>query len=121
MASATLCNGCMKIKEIIYTEEGTERTFCKECALALPPTSEELALLFLSLTTPFKVGDRVEARTAGEVFDGVGTVTKISTQLHHGGTPVYPSFYVKLESRAHDRAPEDGAFYTEICLRKVDA
>jgi hypothetical protein len=121
MASANdLCYGCKAIKEIAYTEQGTSRTFCQECALQLPPTSEELALLFIQLTCPYKVGDRVEARTAGTVFDGVGVVTEISTQVINGGTPVYPSFQVELETKEHEKAP-DKAWYTEVCLRKVAA
>ncbi len=121
MASAKdLCWNCKNYVEIVYTEAGTRRAFCKSCALQLPPTSEELALLFLEVTCPFKVGDRVEARTAGQVFDGIGVVTEISTDLRHGGTRVYPAFHVKLETKEHDRAPDE-AFYTEICLKKVAA
>ncbi|QZE10428.1 hypothetical protein SEA_SCOOBYDOOBYDOO_82 [Mycobacterium phage ScoobyDoobyDoo] len=119
MASADLCSTCRAIKEIAYTEPETNRTFCRECALQLPPTTEELALLFIQLTCPFKVGDRVEARTAGTVFDGVGTVDQVSTQIINGGTPVYPSFHVVLETKEHDQAPDD-AWYTEICLRRVE-
>lgn len=119
VASANdLCFGCKAFKEIAYTEAGTDRTFCQQCALQLPPTSEDLALLFIAITNPFKVGDRVEARTAGQVYDGIGTVTEISTQIINGGTPVYPSFRVELETKEHDLAP-DAAWYTEICLRKV--
>lgn len=121
MASAKdLCWNCKDYVEIAYTEAGTLRSFCKPCALQLPPTSEELALIFLEVTCPFKVGDKVEARTAGEVFDGVGVVQEISTELRNGGTRVYPSFRVKLETKEHDLAPDE-AFYTEICLRKVTA
>lgn len=120
MASADLCFGCRQIVEIVYTEADTNRTFCQQCVRQLPPTSEELALLFIALTNPFKVGDRVEARTAGQVYDGIGTVDDISTQIINGGTPVYPSFHVVLETKEHDLAPDD-AWYTEICLRKVDA
>lgn len=119
MASASdLCFGCKAFKEIAYTEAGTDRTFCQQCALQLPPTSEDLALLFIAVTNPFKVGDRVEARTAGTVFDGTGVVEEISTQIIHGGTPVYPSWRVRLETKEHDLAPDE-AWYTEICLRKV--
>lgn len=114
----TICDGCRHPRDIAYVEPGTERRFCVECALALPPTTEELALLYLELTTPFAVGDQVEARTAAQIFDGVGKVTDISTELEHGGTMVYPTFKVVLESKAHDRAPDE-AYYTEICLTKV--
>lgn len=121
MASANdICWNCKLYVEIAYHEAETLRAFCKQCALQLPPTSEELALLFLEATCPFRVGDRVEARTAGEVFDGIGEVTEVSTELRHGGTRVYPAFHVKLETKEHDRAPEE-AWYTEICLKKVAA
>lgn len=121
MASANdLCWNCKNYREVAYTEHETLRSFCKPCALALPPSSEELALLFLEATTPFRVGDKVEARTAGEIFDGVGEVLEISTDLKHGGTKVYPSFLVRLDIRAHEMAP-DQAYYTEICLKKVAA
>ena len=117
MASATdFCSGCKTIAEIIYTETETDRSFCKKCTVALPPSSEELALIFLALTVPFKVGDRVEARTAGQIFDGVGTVEEISTELKNGGTRVFPSFRVKLETKEHDQAPDE-AWYTECCLK----
>lgn len=121
MASANdICWNCRNYVEIVYHESGTMRAFCKPCALQLPPTSDELALLFLEATCPFKVGDQVEARTAGEVFDGVGKVTEISTELRNGGTRVFPSFHVQLETKEHDLAPEE-AWYTEVCLKKVAA
>lgn len=113
-----LCWNCKNYKEIVYTEANTLRSFCKPCALAMPPTSEELALLFLQATCPFRVGDKVEARTAGTVFDGTGEVTEVSTDLRNGGTHVFPSFHVTLETKAHELAPDE-AWYTEICLRKL--
>jgi len=115
-----VCWSCRFYRDIEYTEAGTQRPFCKACALQLPPTSEELAMLFIEVTCPFKVGDKVEARTAGEVFDGTGEVLEISTDLRHGGTRVYPSFLVRLDTKEHDLAP-DQAYYTEICLKKVAA
>jgi hypothetical protein len=114
-----ICDSCRHPREIAYVEEGTQRQFCVECALALPPTSEELALLYIQMTTPFVVGDLVEARTAAQVFDGVGEVTEISTSLDHGGTMVFPTFHVVLESKAHDLAPDE-AWYTEVCLTRVE-
>jgi len=131
MASANdICYGCRAYKEIVYTEQGTERVFCKECALQLPPASEDLARLFLSLTVPFKVGDKVLARQviacegggAEPQFrtEGVGVVTDVSVDPRHGGTPVYPTFHVRIEEKEHDEAPDDG-WYTEICLKKVSA
>lgn len=120
MASGTklYCWGCKSPKEIYYTEEETLRSFCADCVTTIPPSSDEMRLMYLLLTIPFKVGDRVEARTAATVFDGVGVVEDVSTSLEHGGTVVYPSFLVRLETKEHDKAP-DSAWYTEICLTKV--
>lgn len=113
-----LCWNCKTYTRIVYTEANTLRSFCKPCALAMPPTSDELALLFLQVTCPFHAGDRVEAWTAGTVFDGIGEVTEVSTDLRNGGTAVFPSFHVKLETKEHDLAPDE-AWYTECCLRKL--
>lgn len=115
-----LCFGCKTFREIAYTEDETARPFCGECSAALPPAPEDIALLFLMASTPFKPGDRVEARTAAQIFDGVGVVTDVSMSLEHGATPVYPAFKVVLESKAHDLAPDE-AYYTEICLTRVGA
>ena len=125
MASAetvihALCWNCRTYTEIAYTEQDTARAFCKPCALQLPPTSDELAHLFLAITVPFRVGDIVEARTAGEIFDGVGEVQEIYTDLRHGATNVFPTFLVKLSTKEHELAPDE-AIYTEICLRKIEA
>lgn len=114
-----ICWNCRDYVEIEYHESGTNRAFCKKCALELPPSSEELAHLFLSLTVPFKVGDVVEARTAGTILDGTGEVVEVSTDLRHGGTNVFPTFLVKLATKEHELAPDE-AWYTEICLRKVE-
>lgn len=119
-----LCFGCRSFTEIVYNEEGTDRPFCQECALALPPTSEELAILFLSVTSPFHVGDKVVARQAitTDEFrtEGVGTIDEVDTGFRMGGTPVFPTWHVKIEEPAYDGAPEDG-WYTEVCLQKADA
>lgn len=131
MASAKdLCQGCKSYKDIVYTEPGTERTFCKECALQLPPSTDDLARLFLSLTVPFKVGDKVfvrqviacEGHGAEPQFrdEGTGVVTDISTDLKNGGTSIYPAFHVRFETKEHDQAPDE-AYYPEICLKKVSA
>jgi len=117
MAAGT-CWGCRTHKEIYYTEDETGRQFCQPCFAAMPPSSDDMRMMFLLLTIPFKVGDRVEARTAGTLFDGVGVVEDVSISLEHGGTPVYPTFHVKLDDKAYDDAPDD-AWYTEVCLQKV--
>lgn len=129
MASASdICHGCKSYKEIVYREEGTERPFCHGCALQLPPSSQALAQLFLDLTVPFKVGEKVRAKQVlacdgDDVqfrIEGVGEVTQISTDLVHGGTPVYPTFHVRIDEKSNEAAPDEG-WFTEICLEKVSA
>ncbi|QIG58302.1 hypothetical protein SEA_SKOG_150 [Gordonia phage Skog] len=110
-----LCWSCKGLKEITYTEDSTRRGFCEACIAITPPSSDEMAVLYLLSTIPFRVGDRVEARTAGEVLDGVGVIDDFSVSLEHGGTPVYPTFHVTFEDKAHELCP-DGAWYTEMCL-----
>lgn len=127
MASASdICHGCKAYREIVYREDGTDRPFCRDCALQLPPSSEELAQLFLNLTVPFKIGQKVIAKQVvacdGEAIDfrteGTGEVLEVSTDLRHGGTPVYPTFRVRIDDKRHDEAPDE-AWYTEICLERV--
>lgn len=113
---AELCAGCRTFVEMPAAPAGP--VHCVACAATLPPTAEQWMLAYLMLTIPFEVGDRVEARTAGELFDGVGTVTEVSMSLEHGGTPVYPTFRVVIDSPAYDQAPAE-QFYTEMCLTKV--
>lgn len=110
-----LCWGCRQFRDIAWTEESTARPYCPDCAAQLPPTAEEQAFDFLMRTLPFKPGDRVECRTAAQLFDGVGTVQKISMDLENGGTLVYPAFLVKIDEKAYDSAPDE-CWYTEICL-----
>ena len=119
-----LCFGCKTLKEIVYTEGGTERPFCEDCSVIQPLTSDEWARMLLMMPDspygpPFKPGDKVEARTAGVIFDGVGEVTHMSMNLEHGGTPVYPTFRVVISEKAHDQAPDD-AWYTEVCLTRIE-
>lgn len=115
-----LCASCKNFREIAYIEKDTNRCFCSDCAQALPPTAEELALLFIAATTPFKVGDVVECRTAGEIYDGIGVVEEISTDLEHGATAVYPTFLVRLTEKAYPNL-RDAMWYCEICLTHVKA
>lgn len=110
-----LCWSCKGLKEIAFTEDATRRSFCEECIALTPPSSDEMAVLYLLSTIPFRIGDRVEMRTAGQVYDGVGVITDFSMSLEQGATPVYPTFFVVLEEKAHDEAP-DGAWCTECCL-----
>ncbi|QDH91721.1 hypothetical protein SEA_PHRAPPUCCINO_45 [Mycobacterium phage Phrappuccino] len=114
-----LCFSCKELREIVYVDP-VYRGHCSACVTG--PTSQVgsvvRAMQFLSATVPFQVGDRVEARTGGELYDGVGTVTEVSFDLEHGGTPVYPTFHVVIDEPADEHAPADG-WYTEVCLAKL--
>jgi hypothetical protein len=112
-----LCFGCKELREIAYADP-VDRGYCAECVQSINFGSVARAMQFLSLTIPFAVGDRVQAYTGGELYDGVGTVTEIFFDLEHGGTPVYPSFRVVIDEPADENAPDE-ALYTEICLKKV--
>jgi hypothetical protein len=118
-----LCYGCKTFAESAYVQPLTEREFCQACALMQPLTTEDwTAFLLMSpqsvLGPQFHPGDVVECRTAAIVYDGVGTIAEMSMSLKHGGTPIYPTFRVVLDEKAHDEAPDE-AWYTEICLKKV--
>lgn len=112
------CAGCLKTKRVAYFESRRGLSFCRVCTQRLDLPSEFDWRLFLLATVPFEVGDRVEARTAAEIFDGVGTVEEVSMSLEHGGTPVYPTFRVVIDEPAYDQAPAE-AWYTEVCLSKT--
>lgn len=119
-----LCYGCKRFVEIAWAESGTDRPFCRRCVDAMPPTIDDVNMILLlapwsPIGPPFRAGDRVEARTGAMIFDGVGTVQEMSISLEHGGTPIYPTFRVTITEKAHDQAPDE-AWYTEVCLRKVE-
>lgn len=116
-----LCHGCKLPKPIAYVNEDTGQPYCTNCLLTLLPLSQEWRdMAFLAATIPYRPGDRVEARVAGQVLDGVGQVTEVSTSLEHGGTPVYPTFRVVIDQPAHEHAPTE-AWYHENCLSRVSA
>lgn len=75
--------------------------------------------LFLAASTPFSVGDVVECRTVGVLYDGIGIVRSISFNPKDFGSPVYPSFRVELTEKSDELVP-DVVTYTEMCLTKVD-
>lgn len=114
-----LCFGCKELREIVYVDP-VDRGHCGNCVQEMPMGSVTRAMQFLALTVPFAVDDKVEARTAGEIFDGIGTVAEVSFDLEHGGTPVYPMFRVVIDEPADEYAPSEG-WYTEICLTKLGA
>lgn len=115
-----LCESCRHIKQVAWTD-AVDRDYCPECLAMLQAMQARPTWMmdYLAATIPFAVGDRVEARTAGALYDGIGVVEKISFDPAEYGTPVYPSFYVRIEEKAYPEAP-DGLFYTETCLKKVD-
>lgn len=119
-----LCGVCKNFREIAWHEDGTDRPYCKPCLDQLPLSGDEWAFILLTAPwspfgPPFKVGDVVECRTAGQIYDGVGVVEEVDMSFAHGGTPVYPTWRVALSTKAHDLAPEE-AWYTENCLTRVN-
>lgn len=116
-----LCESCKKLKPVAWTDE-FDRDYCEECYQLF--SAAQAANLFwmysyLMATIPFKVGDRVEARTAGVLYDGIGTIDEVSFDPAKYGTPVYPSFHVVIAEKAYPTAP-DALYYTETCLKLVE-
>jgi len=119
-----LCGVCKSFREIVWKEDGTNRPYCEPCLSQLPLSSDEWAFILLTAPwspfgPPFKQGDVVECRTAGQIYDGVGTVHEMDVELEHGGTPIYPTWRVVLSTKAHENAPDE-RWYTENCLSRVN-
>lgn len=113
-----VCYSCKQAGSLIYTDENG-LSYCTRCLSELPVTSTARAMEFLAATIPYRPGDRVECRTGGIVFDGIGEVDGISFDLEEGGgTPVTPVFHVTLTDPAYPDAPRE-AYYPEICLKRV--
>ena len=117
MADTELCEFCQDLKPVAHTDS-VGRTWCAECYELLWTPGEDI-MGFLGATIPFQVGDRVECRTAGRLYDGIGTVQEVSTDPANYGTPVYPSFRVAITDKAYPTAPDE-IWYTEKCLVKLD-
>jgi len=113
-----LCECCKELKPIAYIDP-VEREYCEDCFAHLAVPTATRIMDYLLRTIPFQVGDRVEARTAGVILDGVGTVEEVSMDLEKYGTPVYPSFRVRIEQKAFPEAPDE-RWYMEAQLRKVN-
>jgi hypothetical protein len=111
-----LCASCKQMREPAATYD--ELHYCQDCLGSVPDAPELYGLAFLLATIPFHVGDKVECRTAGELYDGIGTVQEIDTEFKMGGTPVFPAFRVLLEEKAEPFLP-DNLWYTENGLKKV--
>lgn len=112
-----LCESCRELKATAYTDP-VGREYCLDCFSNLPVPTVDRIVDYLVATIPFQVGDRVECRTAGVLYDGTGTITKISLAPEDFGTPAHPSFYVEIEDRAYPEAPE-GCWYMERQLRRI--
>lgn len=111
-----LCASCKQMREPAVTQD--EMDYCQECVDIGPISSQVADMLFLLSTIPFNIGDKVECRTVGKLYDGIGTVKEIDTSFKMGGTPVYPAFRVELEEKAEDFLPDE-LWYTEYCLKKA--
>lgn len=112
-----VCRGCKRLAEVAYTND-LGLNYCPRCAPDVAPRPELSALDFLLANPPFHPGDRVECRTGGEIYDGVGTVAEMSYDFEHGGTVVYPAFRVTIDEPVNEHSPVEG-WYTEICLKRV--
>jgi hypothetical protein len=115
--SSDFCYACKSVSEIVYTDE-SNRDYCTKCAADLPIPSEVYGLVYLARTVPFQVGDKVECRTAGELYDGDGEVVEVSMDEEKGGgSLIYPAFRVRLDQKAENFLPDE-LYYTECCLRR---
>lgn len=111
-----LCAICRSMASIVFTDD-YGRDYCGQCLNEMPPTIW-IALQYLMLTIPFKVGDKVRAKTAGVIYDGIGTIDEISIDPETFGTPVYPSFHVVFDDKAYPEVP-DSVWYCERQLERV--
>ncbi len=110
-----VCYSCKHPRDIIYTDE-LERGFCSQCYV---PRDLMWAVNFMAMTIPYRVGDRVACRTGGQIYDGIGVVEEISTDLKHGGTWVHPMYRVRLTEKAYDSVPDE-VWYTEVCMARAE-
>ena len=123
---ANLCYGCKTFQEVAYIQPETGLEFCRTCRWDQPLTLDDLALYLLTtpgstIGPPFSVGDVVEARIAGVVYDGIGTIAEMSMTIERGGgTPVYPTFRVVFTEKADTHDVPDEAWYPENCLTWVE-
>lgn len=75
---------------------------------------------FLSMTVPFREGDRVSCKTGGQIYDGIGHVVRVSFDPEDLASPVVPMFLVALDEKAYPEAPDE-IWYSERCLEPVGA
>lgn len=100
----------------VYVDD-LDRAWCASCANEMPTTPIQM-LEYLMHTIPFEVGDRVECRTGGVLYDGVGVIQEMSIEPRNFGTPVHPSFRVRIEDKAYPDAPDE-CWYMEPQLQRV--
>jgi len=72
-------------------------------------------LQFLATTVPYDVGDKVHCKTAGQVYDGIGHVVKVSFDPADLASPVMPMFLVAIDEKAYPEVPDE-VWYSEVCL-----
>lgn len=110
-----LCESCRELKVTAYTDP-VGREYCVTCFVMLPVPTVSRIIEYLIETIPFQVGDRVECRTAGVLYDGIGVIDQVSIEPKNFGTPAYPAFHVCLQQKAYPEAP-DALWYMErqIC------
>lgn len=112
-----LCEVCKNLKETAYTDP-VGRDYCTDCFSTLPVPTASRIIEYLMVTIPFQIGDRVECRTAGVLFDGVGDIDEISIEPENFGTPAFPSFRVTFIEKAYAECP-DSVWYMETQLKLV--
>lgn len=117
-AKTGLCDSCRELKAVAWTDV-VGREYCAECTSTLAVPSPNRLMDFLMITIPYRVGDQVRCYTAGALYDGIGTIDEVSFDLANFGTPVHPSFHVKITEPAYPEAPKS-LWYTEACLQKAE-
>ncbi len=110
-----LCAVCKR--NLVEVEDNSTEERCVNCIDNTQIPSDIMARVILANTVRFRVGDIVECRTAGVLYDGVGEILWVSTDLKDGGTPVYPAFRVALRDKAYEGVPDE-VTYTECCLTR---
>lgn len=113
-----LCDNCKEFKDIAYTDP-VGREYCGPCFSVLAVPTVGRMVEYLIHTIPFAVGEVVECRTAGTLYDGIGVIDEVSIEPENFGTPVYPSFHVVIKEKAYPEAPDD-LWYMETQLKRVE-
>lgn len=117
-AQLGLCESCRELKTAAYTDP-IGRQYCLECYGHLPVATAARIVEQLMVSIPFRVGERVECRTAGVLYDGTGVIDDISVDPEHFGTPAHPSFHVVIDHPAYPEAP-DACWFMERQLKRVN-